>query len=223
MTLMHIPGETADHLGVWLPHLRVFLSGDDIYKAFPNLYAIRGTPARDNTNWVTSLDKILALEPSIVVPSHSRPIVGEKRVKDTLTIYRDAIQYVHDQTVYMMNKGMHPEDIAQTLRLPPHMRDHPYLRPVYGTVEWSSKGVFSHYMGWFSGDVTELNPLSRDETAVRMVELAGGVQETLKQAQEALDGKVRDCNHTSAQGHCLFRMFEQSRSLRQTSCAIDKP
>ena len=55
VTFVHIPGETDDHIGVWLRERRIFLCGDDIYKAFPNLYAIRGTPTRDTLQWVESL------------------------------------------------------------------------------------------------------------------------------------------------------------------------
>ena len=49
-----------------------------------------------------------------------------------LTIYRDAIQLVHDQTVRFMNKGMHPDDIVERVVLPDHMVDLPYLVPYYG-------------------------------------------------------------------------------------------
>ena len=105
MTLMHIPGETSDHMGIHIPSRDVFLCGDDLYKAFPNLYAIRGTPSRDNMKWVNSLDIIREIEPEILIPSHTRPIFGREKVYDTLTIYRDGIQYVHDQTVRLMNKG----------------------------------------------------------------------------------------------------------------------
>ena len=37
---------TADHLVVWFPEAGVLLPGDNWYHAFPNLYAIRGTPYR---------------------------------------------------------------------------------------------------------------------------------------------------------------------------------
>ena len=56
--------------------------------------------------------------------------------------------------------GLHPDEITQVVKLPPHLQEHPYLQEFYGTVEWSSKAVFSQYMGWFSGSVAELHPLS---------------------------------------------------------------
>lgn len=48
--LIHAPGETDDQIVIYLPKLGVLCPADNIYKAFPNLYAIRGTPARYSAN-----------------------------------------------------------------------------------------------------------------------------------------------------------------------------
>ena len=50
-----------------------------------------------------------------------------------------------------MNKGLHPDDITRMVHLPPYLADHPYLQEFYGTVEWSVKGVYCNYIGWFNG------------------------------------------------------------------------
>ncbi|XP_046580350.1 alkyl/aryl-sulfatase BDS1-like [Haliotis rubra] len=187
MKLVHIPGETPDQIGVWLPDQKVFLCADDVYRAFPNLYAIRGTKSRSLLDWTSSLDKIIDLEPHYLVPSHTRPLEGADAIMSLLTSYRDAIQFVHDQTVRFMNKGLLPDEIAAKVRLPEHLATHPYLIELYGTVEWSVKGVFNTYMGWFSGDPVDLSPLTPDELANRYVELGGGVDRCVTAAQEALD------------------------------------
>ena len=191
MTFVHIPGETDDHIGLWLRERRIFLCGDDIYKAFPNLYAIRGTPTRDTLQWVESLDVIIALEADILVPSHSRPIIGREKIRKTLTLYRDAIQLVHDQTVRYMNKGMLPQDIAKKIRLPPQLSGHPYLQQFYGTVAWSSRAVFNHYMGWFSGSPVDLDALLPAQRSERMIALGKGFENVLKVASAALEKQVR--------------------------------
>ena len=46
LVLYHAPGETNDQIIVWWPQKRMIFPADNIYKAFPNLYAIRGTSAR---------------------------------------------------------------------------------------------------------------------------------------------------------------------------------
>ena len=46
LTLYHAPGETNDQIIVWWPERRMLFPADNIYRTFPNLYAIRGTSAR---------------------------------------------------------------------------------------------------------------------------------------------------------------------------------
>ncbi len=107
----------------------------------------------------------------IPIPGHTTPIVGSEAVRQALTDYRDAIQFVHDQTVRYINKGMHPDEIAQRVKLPEHIARQSYLNPIYGTVPWSVKGLYSGYVGWFSHDVVELSSLTPREEGRRMVDL----------------------------------------------------
>ena len=46
LELVSAPGETNDQLYVWYPKRGVLFAGDNFYRSFPNLYAIRGTPQR---------------------------------------------------------------------------------------------------------------------------------------------------------------------------------
>lgn len=189
MTILHIPGETPDQIGVWIPDKKVLLCADDIYKSFPNLYAIRGTPSRDLMHWVNSLDLMLSYDVEFLVPSHTRPLVGKQNIRETLTVYRDAIQYIHDQTVRYINQGMTSEEIVRKVKLPKHIAAHPFLREYYGTTAWSVKGVFTSYLGWFSGDPVDLQPLTFKEKSERMLKLvgAGKLLETAKQAYKEKD------------------------------------
>ena len=186
MELVHAPGETNDQLFVWLPKQRVLLPGDNIYKAFPNLYTIRGTLYRDPLKWVDSLDKMRALKPAFIAPSHTRPISGEAKVAEILTAYRDAIQYVHDQTIRWMNAGLTPDEIVERVVLPAHLKNHPFLLEHYGTVAWSVRSIFSGYLGWFNGDAASLNAVAPRERARRTVELAGGRDRALAFVKRAI-------------------------------------
>ncbi len=78
LQLLHTPGETPENIAVWLPDKRVLLPGDDFYKAFPNLYAIRGARLRPVDQWVASLGMMLDLGAEYLVPGHTRPIIGER-------------------------------------------------------------------------------------------------------------------------------------------------
>ena len=183
--LYHAPGETNDQLFVWLPEKRALFPGDNFYKTFPNLYTIRGTPYRDLVGWVNSIDMMRYLEPEYLVPSHTRPLVGAKMINNLLTTYRDAIQYVHDQTIRLMNTGMEPDEIAESLILPKHLGDSPYLQEFYGSPAWSAKNVFSGYLGWFDGNPSSLKPLPKREEATNIINLAGGWEKLFQEAEQS--------------------------------------
>lgn len=183
--LFHAPGETDDQLFVWLPEKKVLFPGDNFYKTFPNLYTIRGTPYRDLVGWVNSIDLMRYLEPEYLVPSHTRPIVGKENINILLTTYRDAIQFVHDQTVRLMNLGLDPNEIAERLVLPKHLGDSPYLKEFYGTPEWSAKNVFSGYLGWFDGNPSSLKPLPLKDEAEKIIQLSGDWNSLFKVAEDA--------------------------------------
>jgi len=189
LVLVHAPGETPDQIFIWLPQKKVLLPADNFYKSFPNLYAIRGTAYRDVAQWVKSLDKMRELNAEYLVPHHTRPLIGKNTIYETLTNYRDAIQFVHDQTIRLMNQGLTPPEIVEKVKLPAHLAGQPYLQEYYGTVPWSVRAIFDGYLGWFGGNATDLFPLSPDEKAKRFINLAGGEQELLAHANQAVADK----------------------------------
>ena len=186
--LYHAPGETNDQLFVWLPKHRALMPGDNIYRTFPNLYTIRGTPHRDVKSWVKSLDHMRSLKPDYLLPSHTKPLEGQE-VLETLTIYRDAIQFVHDQTIRLMNKGHSPDEISHMIQLPPEVSSSPFVREFYGTVRWSVKSIFNGYLGWFDGNVSNLDPLPSEDYARRLAILSGGEEKLFEALQKAVESE----------------------------------
>jgi linear primary-alkylsulfatase len=187
--LIFAPGETDDQIVVWLPKQKALIPADDFYWAFPNLYTIRGTTFRHLKQWYQSLDKMRDLNPEYLVPCHTRPIVGGKKIQEILTHYRDAIQYVHDQSIRGINAGLTPDELAEQIKLPPHLAEAPYLQPFYGNVSWSVRSMFTGNLGWFDGDSATLQPLTRREQARLVVRLAGGEKELVGHAKELLERK----------------------------------
>lgn len=185
LQLFHAPGETPDQLFVWLPESKTLLCGDNLYKTFPNLYTIRGTAYRDINLWKNSLDKMRYLHPEVIVPSHTEPIIGAEKGFKILTDYRDAIQFVHDQTVRGMNMGMTPDELTETVVLPKHLQESEWLKEFYGKTEWSVRTVFDGYMGFFDGNPTTLLPLPKKERAQKMEQLAGGKENLKAQMEKA--------------------------------------
>ena len=187
--LVHVPGETDDHLYVHIPEKEAVMVGDNFYRSFANLYAIRGTKFRNPMEWVRSLDKIRTLNAMYLVPSHSRPISGNENVQKALTDYRDGIQFLHDQTIRNINKGLTPDEIVQKVKLPEHLANSPYLKPFYGSLSSYIRSTFSGYLGWFSGNITDLHPLSPEERAIKISNLASKQVKLLDEVKLAISNR----------------------------------
>ena len=167
----HAPGETDDQLFVWIPEYKALMPGDNIYKAFPNIYTIRGTTYRSFKSWYSSLEKMMALEPEILIPSHGTPINGKEEISRVLSNYRDAIKYVHDQMMRNLNSGNSPLEAARKIKLPENLARDPHLFELYGTIEWSARNLFNGYFGWFDGNSTNLYPFTKEEYSEKLLTL----------------------------------------------------
>ncbi len=200
LELVASTGETYDHLYVWFPKERVAFSGDNFYKSWPNLYALRGTPYRDVRQWANAIDSILQERPAAVVGGHTRPIIGEAAVGETLTNYSEAIRFLFDKTVEGINKGMTPNQLVEYVVLPDKYQDLDYLQPYYGNPEWAVRAIFGGYLGWFDGNATNLFPLSDRAEAERMARVAGGSDALLRW----VDTAIKEDDHQWAAQLCDY-------------------
>ncbi len=214
LRLIHVPSETPDHLNVFLPDSHVLLSGDMIQgPAFPNIHTLRGASFRDPLAWVESIDRMRALGAEHLVPSHGQPVSGLGKVEEVMRNYRDGIQFVHDQTIRYMNRGMTPDELVAAVKLPPHLDGYaPYLRQFYGTVSHSVREIYVGYLGWFDGDPVALDPTPPAESARRHVMLMGGRDRVLSEARQAMD--TGDAQWAAELATYLIRMNHEDKDAR---------
>ena len=140
-------------------------------------------------------------------------MTGKEEVYDLLTTY--AIQFVHDQTVRFMNKGLSPDEIVTKVHLPKHIAKHTHLQELYGTVEWSVKSTYAGYMGWFTGDPAQLSTIISKERAQKTIELAGGVGALSEAAKQAMDrGEARWALELASHIFILNPDHEEAREVR---------
>ncbi|WP_262690420.1 alkyl sulfatase dimerization domain-containing protein [Kordiimonas aestuarii] len=189
MELFQTGGEAASHIALYLPDYDVMLSGDEIQgPTFPNLHSLRGTKPRDANKWIDAIDAMRTYRPRAMVPSHGPIVEGKDEVERIFKVYRDAIQWTHDQAVRLINKGYTQEELAEALpELPEHLSVTPWTREVYGTVKHSVRNYFTGYISWWDGDPATLNPTPRVERAGRTIALMGGRDRVLSEAQKAVD------------------------------------
>ena len=181
--VMHTPGETYDHLAVWIPEFEAVFVGDNYYSSFPNMYTLRGTKPRWALDYVSSINAILELEPEIMIPSHGEPVIGFNAIEVAASRYRDAILYVHDQTVLGMNQGKDVYTLMQEIKLPTDLD----IGEGYGTIAWSVRGIYENYVGWFDGNPSTMFSIPPSEVYPDLVALAGGADSVSELAQTYLD------------------------------------
>jgi alkyl sulfatase BDS1-like metallo-beta-lactamase superfamily hydrolase len=174
------PGETPDHLSVWIPQWKAAFTGDNFYASFPNIYTLRGTEPRMALDYVHSLDKVLSWKPEILLPSHGPVLRGAAEIAAQVTKYRDAILYVHDAVVKGMNDGKDVFTLMREIKLPANLD----VGEGYGKLTWSIRGIYEGYAGWF-----DLNPATMYEAPpsapyADLVKLAGGPDPVVKRALE---------------------------------------
>lgn len=185
LKMVRLVGETDDQIAVWLPDEKVLCCGDNYYACFPNLYAIRGSQYRDIAAWIDSLDTLLAFNADALLPGHTAPVIGADAIRDTLTNYRDAIDYILSETLHGMNEGKTIDELASTIRLPERFATLPYLGEYYGCTEWTVRAIYVAYLGWFDGNPTHLHPLPPAAHAQKSVALMGGIDAVFSAAQAA--------------------------------------
>ena len=174
INLVMAPGETPDHMVVWYPEKKVLFSGDNFYRSFPNLYAIRGTTYREFDKWAETMDTLMSFEPDVLAPGHTKAVFGAQAIRDVLTDYREAISHVVTETREGIDAGLTIDQLAHRVRLPEALAQKPHLREFYGRVDFAVRAYFVGTLGWFDGNPTTLGTLAPEDEATRMIELAGG-------------------------------------------------
>jgi alkyl sulfatase BDS1-like metallo-beta-lactamase superfamily hydrolase len=166
-------GETTDSMVVWLPEERVCLCSNTFGPVFghiPNLVTIRGDRYRDALTVIDTIERVRALQPETLITGHFDPIRGAGRIDAELRRLRDAVSYIHDQTVAGMNAGKDVRTLMAEITLPPDLA----VGQGYGRVAWDVRAIWENYTGWFHHrSTTELYPVGPESVSPDVVELAG--------------------------------------------------
>lgn len=218
LELHAVPGETTDHLLVWLPEQKVLFSGDHIYRSFPNLSPIRGSGYRDVARWGAAVRRLLDFGAEAVVFGHNEPVKGEE-IHPMLSKYAEAIEYVYKETLKGMDAGLTPDELAASIQLPPHLRGEPYLGEYYGALAWAVRSIFAALLGWFDGNASNIVPLAPLEEAERIAKLAGGVDKLVAAADEAFQDE--DYRWAAKLADYLIRLDEEERAKAIKADALE--
>lgn len=180
------PSDADDSVTYWFPSLGVAVN-NLVWPVLFNIFAIRGEEYRDPRVLLRGLDHLLSLSPEFLVGTHGPPLTGGEEIRRRVTRYRDAIQFLWDQTVRGANRGLTSNELAHSITLPDLYRDDYLTRELYGVVEHHVRQIRSGLFGWFDGDPAELFPLRTSDRATRIIAGFGGAEKVAQQADEAIE------------------------------------
>ncbi len=174
--------DTSCSVAFYFPRHRLVTTNMMVTGAVFNVYTLRGGPFRNPDAFIHDARWVESKNAAILLDIHGPTLKGEKVVHEAIERSVDQVQLIHDQTLRLIAQGMGPREAAEALYMPRNLREG---REAYGQVESHVRQVWNGTVGWFDGDVYEINPLSLREEASRTVEMMGGSSAVRKSAAEA--------------------------------------
>jgi alkyl sulfatase BDS1-like metallo-beta-lactamase superfamily hydrolase len=179
-------GETDDATVVWVPAMRAVFAGDFLVGSFPNI----GNPykvVRYEREWFEMLERILALDPEVIVPGHGRPMQRGAEMTQMLRDNIDALRFLHEQVVWHLNNASTLERAVAEICLPQHLEESPHLRQVYSRIEFAVMNVWRRYTGWYDNHPVSLFPRRRAGFARAVRSLIGDDAKIVAEARALHD------------------------------------
>lgn len=184
LEVFYTGGEAISEFGIHIPEFDLVLIADEFFNGLPNMHSIRGSKPRLPANYIAALDRVIELAPEWLGGSHIKPLQGKEHIIETVMRYRDATQYLWDQSVRLINKGYTPVELQHELAdLPAHLVEPPFSVTTYGTPFTTVPEFFTGWVSWFSGDATDMFPSTYAHKAEVYVDLMGGVDAVLAAAK----------------------------------------
>ena len=176
------------HTTVWLPERKILFT-TMLWSAPPQLYSLRGDVFRDPREWIAGLKFNRDLKPDVLVSAGCKPIVGAKKVRETLEQYLDGASFVLDQTLRGILGGLGPDDLRHFVKFPKYLDEAPINLQSYGEISTYPPAIYYQTVGWYDNDAANLKPLAPADEARRLVPLMGGREKVLAATRAALDKK----------------------------------
>jgi alkyl sulfatase BDS1-like metallo-beta-lactamase superfamily hydrolase len=186
------PGtEAPAEMNFYFPDFRALCMAENANATMHNILTPRGAKVRDARIWADYLleaRRRYAGQSDVVFTSHFWPRWGAVEIDRYLLLHAQAYAFLHNESVRLMNHGMNAVEIGEAIALPPPLARAWFNRPNYGSLKFNARAVYQYYLGAFDGDPVNLDPLPRNDLAVRYVAALGGPAKVMALAGKAAAG-----------------------------------
>ncbi|MBO7910512.1 alkyl sulfatase dimerization domain-containing protein [Vibrio splendidus] len=191
MVFQYTPGtEAPTEMNTWIPEKKALWMAENTTNTMHNILTLRGAQVRDALKWSSYLNETIEMwgdEVEVKFQSHHWPLWGKEDINNYFKKQRDIYKYTHDQSVRLMNQGYTGEEISETIKLPNSLEDNWATRGYYGTLRHNSRAIYQRYMGWYTGNPSDLNNLPPVDVAVKYIEYMGGEKAVIEKAKVDFD------------------------------------
>jgi alkyl sulfatase BDS1-like metallo-beta-lactamase superfamily hydrolase len=209
--------DTMDSVAFYFPQRRLMVTNFLVIDTIFNIYTLRGGAFRDPEMLVNDARWVEAKNAEILLDIHNPTLRGEKVVREALERSVDSVQLIHDQALRLIASGLGPREAAETIYMPRNLRE---AREGYGQVESHVRQVYNGNVGWFDGDVYDINPLAVREEAERTVQAMGGRAAVEKMATKAVaDGGLANWRWGIKLTSLLLKLDPTDAAARQARAA----
>ncbi|MFN9031361.1 MAG: alkyl sulfatase dimerization domain-containing protein [Betaproteobacteria bacterium] len=170
--------DTGDSVGFYFSRKRMVVINFMVPGGIFNVYTLRGGPFRNPSIFIQDARWMESKNAEFLLDVHGPTVKGEDAVRDAVQRSVDGVQLIHDQTLRLISHGLDGRQAAEQVYMPGNLRGD---RENYGQVESHVRQVYNGTLGWFGGDIYDINPLSESEEAARTVQMMGG-QAAVRQA-----------------------------------------
>lgn len=174
--IIALPGaEGINSAGLWMPEEKILFAGGGSVgpeiPMWPNIGTVRGDRNRILTEYIDTINTMIALEPEILLPGQDEPMMDKEKIMKDLTLLRDAAVYVHDEIWAGLSAGKDVYTLMREIKLP---QEYAHLSQQHGRVEWTVRETVNQAGAWFPYKHTsELYPYRPHEIYPDLVAMAG--------------------------------------------------
>jgi alkyl sulfatase BDS1-like metallo-beta-lactamase superfamily hydrolase len=182
------PGtEAPAEMNAFFPKYKGLWAAENCTGTLHNLYTLRGAEVRDSLAWakyILEAQKLFGADTEVVFQSHNWPHWGNSEVREYMENTAAIYQFIHDQTLHLINLGYTPFEISRELKLPEKLNRVWYTRQYYGTLSHNAKAVYQKYMGWYDANPVNLNPLTPEAAGRKWAEYLASAKPAIEKARE---------------------------------------
>lgn len=163
--------DTPDSVGFYFPRRKMLVTNFMVPGGIFNVYSLRGGAYRNPAIMIQDGRWIESKNAEILLDVHGPTLKGGDAVRDGVQRALDQVQLIHDQTLRLIAHGRDARQASEQVYMPRHLRGD---WETYGQLESHVRQVYNGTMGWFGGDIADINPLSVSEESARTVRMMGG-------------------------------------------------